>query len=608
MYDVVDIGNRGDYPKGTVGDEEYEQCKKWARHISLLGNRKPDSFTVWSFVSCYHKDILGDITREFSASTFKGHLSVKNAGELSFVYKQMIDVVKLANHILSARNIEFIDKDMLLYLLVMAAYVVSKNIHATYMDLVKILRGGQSITYIPEAYVKDERRLSIGMIPKLLGLHTTGRTAKMDCPRVWDLETDEIVSNPNFHGKKVPIVVVTHTWISTEDEITYKDLLELQRKNVILEAMGKSQVDIKISEIKKVTENSVKATDKLARIREELRRKIRYVWMDTLCIDKTSSAELDEGIRSMYRWYREAEYVYLEYYTDLKRWATRGWTLQEGAAAKVLRVSPKHGTSFLDALCKAYPDGDTNGAVCGLALGVSRIRNDAAYWIHLMSLRDTTKKEDKAYALVGLLGLDLQSAYGEGEDASMRRLCEELVRQKQDVSWLITEKFRNGKWTNLNYKIPNQDDSLSKEELSNREDFATFHDEIQVIGHGIKLDVVRVEGLYKRKLQDIKFGSHLYKDILKINQASHDMLEQTSWYKIVLWWVPSNNILLYMCRYKTKNKIKDFWRIIWARGVPARWKCPPLETHTLVIDYGTNIYEHDFMDDLPDDIIHPKKP
>lgn len=75
-----------------------------------------------------------------------------------------------------------------------------------------------------------------------------------------------------------------------------------------------------------------------------------YIWIDTLCIDKSSSAELSEAINSMYQWYEEAEvcYVYLadlsgcpplrgdcvpgseilEYWTDqLKacRWFKRGW-------------------------------------------------------------------------------------------------------------------------------------------------------------------------------------------------------------------------------------------------------------------------------------------
>ena len=67
---------------------------------------------------------------------------------------------------------------------------------------------------------------------------------------------------------------------------------------------------------------------------------LEYAWVDTCCIDKSSSAELSEAINSMYRWYGRSRvcYVYLEdlaagadIAVDLPRcrWFTRGWTLQE---------------------------------------------------------------------------------------------------------------------------------------------------------------------------------------------------------------------------------------------------------------------------------------
>ncbi|KAF6821007.1 het domain-containing protein [Colletotrichum sojae] len=73
-----------------------------------------------------------------------------------------------------------------------------------------------------------------------------------------------------------------------------------------------------------------------------------YVWIDTCCIDKTSSAELSEAINSMFRWYEGAAicYAYLDgvphntvpYVSELNsmssRWFTRGWTLQELLAPK----------------------------------------------------------------------------------------------------------------------------------------------------------------------------------------------------------------------------------------------------------------------------------
>lgn len=62
-------------------------------------------------------------------------------------------------------------------------------------------------------------------------------------------------------------------------------------------------------------------------------------WVDTCCIDKTSSAELTEAINSMFTWYENAE-VCFAFLSDLEkvnevydlsscRWFTRGFTLQE---------------------------------------------------------------------------------------------------------------------------------------------------------------------------------------------------------------------------------------------------------------------------------------
>lgn len=75
--------------------------------------------------------------------------------------------------------------------------------------------------------------------------------------------------------------------------------------------------------------------------------RLRYVWVDTNCIDKTSSAELSEAINGMFDWYGDAqvclvhlEDVVLDPKSDASgaaltalfrssRWFTRGWTLQE---------------------------------------------------------------------------------------------------------------------------------------------------------------------------------------------------------------------------------------------------------------------------------------
>lgn len=60
-------------------------------------------------------------------------------------------------------------------------------------------------------------------------------------------------------------------------------------------------------------------------------RGYEWIWIDTACIDETSSAELSESINSMFKWYRDADYcfAYLDdviVQDDMKDsiWFTRG--------------------------------------------------------------------------------------------------------------------------------------------------------------------------------------------------------------------------------------------------------------------------------------------
>ncbi|KAK6063021.1 het domain-containing protein [Seiridium cupressi] len=73
-----------------------------------------------------------------------------------------------------------------------------------------------------------------------------------------------------------------------------------------------------------------------------------HVWIDTCCIDKSSSAELSEAINSMYKWYQNSA-VCCAYLGDLASkvslpklaeclWFTRGWTLQELIAPNDVRL------------------------------------------------------------------------------------------------------------------------------------------------------------------------------------------------------------------------------------------------------------------------------
>jgi hypothetical protein len=93
--------------------------------------------------------------------------------------------------------------------------------------------------------------------------------------------------------------------------------------------------DLAADPSRKVGYAKVKGTCELA-----AKQGYEWAWIDTCCIDKSSSAESSEAINSMFRWYQKASVCYA-YLSDISwelqgsgeivnsRWFTRGWTLQE---------------------------------------------------------------------------------------------------------------------------------------------------------------------------------------------------------------------------------------------------------------------------------------
>ncbi|KAI6083897.1 hypothetical protein F4821DRAFT_243908 [Hypoxylon rubiginosum] len=187
---------------------------------------------------------------------------------------------------------------------------------------------------------------------------------------------------------------------------------------------------------------------------------IPYAWVDTCCIDKTSSSELGEAINSMYRWYQQAEVCYAflpDFDTDSPlekalpkcRWFTRGWCLQELLAPKTVlfydtrwnRIGSKAElTSLISKITlvdeKILIDSDLINTV-----PVARRMSWAAN-------RTTTKEEDIAYCLLGIFDVNMPMLYGEGSRA-FQRLQEEITKESNDLSiFAIREpphSYSNGK-------------------------------------------------------------------------------------------------------------------------------------------------------------------
>lgn len=128
-----------------------------------------------------------------------------------------------------------------------------------------------------------------------------------------------------FWDKIPPYAILSHTWEKGE-EVTFQEW-EHQRDST---RIRKKKGYLKIS----------------TACRRARKHGHEYLWCDTNCIDKRSSAELSEAINSMFSWYQNASicYVYLadvgsvcdEWKKEFcrSRWFTRGWTLQELLAPK----------------------------------------------------------------------------------------------------------------------------------------------------------------------------------------------------------------------------------------------------------------------------------
>ena len=167
------------------------------------------------------------------------------------------------------------------------------------------------------------------------------------------------------------------------------------------------------------------------------RRGFDWVWVDTCCIDKKSSAELSEAINSMFRWYAEAGECYA-YLSDVhlnkgldlatrsvhtswfvhSLWFTRGWTLQE-------LLAPSNAIFFdCDWNCIGNKKELSNEISTATGIGIQYLDNthgaSVATKMSWISGRRASRMQDIAYCLLGLFDVNMPLLYGEGRKAFLR--------------------------------------------------------------------------------------------------------------------------------------------------------------------------------------------
>ncbi|ORY68186.1 heterokaryon incompatibility protein-domain-containing protein, partial [Pseudomassariella vexata] len=225
-----------------------------------------------------------------------------------------------------------------------------------------------------------------------------------------------------FFGDAIPeYAILSHTW--GKDEVTLQEV-QLQSREVTM----------------KVGYQKIMFT-----CRQALEDAILWAWIDTCCIDKTSSTELSEAINSMYQWYTMSTvcYAFLSdfslvrpdtYRFEDSRWFTRAWTLQE------LIAPPK--VVFFDVNWSCIGNSQDPGlletisrttGIPGECLRHLQHPDDfsVAKRMSWAANRQCTRVEDEAYSLMGLFNVNMPLLYGEGKRAFMR-LQEEILKDTDD--------------------------------------------------------------------------------------------------------------------------------------------------------------------------------
>lgn len=252
----------------------------------------------------------------------------------------------------------------------------------------------------------------------------------------------------DFFDNKVPrYAILSHRW--EEDEVSYQDMLGWK----MLGGSGYS----------KIRKCCAKASSD----------GFEWVWIDTCCIDKKSSAELSEAINAMFRWYQASDRCYA-YLSDVQSvvsedgrlqwpcfkdslWFTRRWTLQE-------LLAPSH-VVFLDnewtEIGITVDMKEEIEAATGIPHRAFDFLEDfsVAQKMSWAAKRETSRVEDRAYCLLGLFGVVMPLLYGEGEQA-FTRLQQEIISTSDDESIFV--------WSVDDLQVEGLSLATTKSEIYNR--------------------------------------------------------------------------------------------------------------------------------------------
>lgn len=219
-----------------------------------------------------------------------------------------------------------------------------------------------------------------------------------------------------------PYAILSHTWGPDKEEVTFKDISDGSGRD----KTGYIKIQFCADQARKDG--------------------LEHIWVDTACIDKTNLVQLSEAIVSMFKWYANAEkcYVFLSDVSSPKRdsaentglwepalreckWFTRGWTLQELLAPKVVEFYSREGVRVGDKRSLERTIVEVTGIPETALRGRSLSEFTHQERMGWASKRQTTRIEDRAYCLLGIFDVSMPVVYGE-EQKAFHRLKDELAR------------------------------------------------------------------------------------------------------------------------------------------------------------------------------------
>ena len=252
------------------------------------------------------------------------------------------------------------------------------------------------------------------------------------------LNTQSLELSPPYVPSEVPdYAILSHRW--NTEEVTFADVINAP----ISQFQSQTRTKNGFAKVQGACELALKDG-------------YTWIWIDSCCIDKSSSAELQEAINSMWRYYAESNvcYVYLADVPDAEagwgsmfaesEWFTRGWTLQELIAPVCVEFYARDwaaiGTKF-----ERY---EQIADITAIDPSVLVRQEDfdlfsTAERLSWAAHRNVTREEDEAYSLLGLFDVNIPLLYGEGRQKAFVRLQEAVYNSTADHSIFL---FRHSLW------------------------------------------------------------------------------------------------------------------------------------------------------------------